>query len=163
MNKYLSKIIDIYKKWLTLPKGVIAYIIFVGLLNISGLFVNNKINLELYKMVIPYLGWSPWNQYGSFLLIVLFSLSSVLSENSFIGKGKLVLYYGLSITLVLSIEGAIEYFEIMPEDYLNPNPFLRYTIYTPFFKIFIPAFWGGLLLFELLMLNKNNKFKNTIE
>jgi hypothetical protein len=47
-------------------------------------------------------------------------------------------------------DGVQDWLSITPEDYTNPNPYLRYDTLTPIYTIITPSFWVVVMLTALV-------------
>jgi hypothetical protein len=67
------------------------------------------------------------------------------------------------IFMLLDIySGVEEWRQIVPEDYTNPNPYLRYDALTPVYSIGVPLFWALLMAGMLLYHYFKNKKENNL-
>ncbi|PWA06906.1 hypothetical protein [Flavobacterium psychrotolerans] len=138
------------------PLDLKLLFLFSFLMTIASIYIHLGSNKDLYRSIIPYTGWSPGQEYLSLLFFIPF-----FSQNITNLQKSIILTRRLSAALlgISLISGIIFWTLVSPEDYTNPNPYLRYDSLTPIFTIALPLFWililGGFQLKDYFN-NKNN-------
>lgn len=131
----MKRIIETAKEVLTSVKKNPLDIKLLLLFSIVITFISELIQLDsnrdLYQSIIPFTGSQPGRKYDNLIIfIIVFSYHLRDHQNRLlIIRGICTFYIGLSL-----YDGISDWTTILPEDYTNPNPYLRYdplrTIYT---------------------------------
>ncbi|MFN3753009.1 hypothetical protein [Flavobacterium sp.] len=141
-----------------LPYDIITFFIFCLAISTFSFYLDLDINKELRTSLIPYTGWGFGRGYLSasfFILIGLLSFKS--SENRTLQILRIFIILLMSINVY---NGVQDWLQITPEDYTNPNPYLRYDTLTPVYTIATPLFWTLLMTVTLVWNYFKNKKRN---
>ncbi|TBX71323.1 hypothetical protein EZL74_02115 [Flavobacterium silvisoli] len=132
-----------------IPYDIIAFFFFAVAVSVFSFYLNLDINKKLKASLIPYTGWGFGRGYMFFLFFIPICLLSF--------KGTVVKTLGiLRIFIIISVlmqlfDGVQDWLQVAPEDYTNPNPYLRYDKLTPIYTIGVPLFWLVLMLIMLVI------------
>jgi hypothetical protein len=130
------------------PYDLIAFFLFSLVVVTFSLYLRLDVNKQLYASLLPYLGHGFSNGYFFPLIFIPLMLSSSQASET---KTLAVLRCMLLVLLSFPVyDGVQDYLNITPEDYTNPNPYLRYDALTPIYTIAVPTFWSLLMVFMLL-------------
>jgi hypothetical protein len=144
-----------------LPLDIIAFYLFAIAISVFSFYLLLDFNKELKASLMPYTGWGFGNGY---LFMILAISVSLFSYRVSVARTLRNLRIFIIIFMLLDIySGVEEWRQIVPEDYINPNPYLRYDALTPVYTIGVPLFWAllmaGMLLYHYF---KNKKETNLI-
>ena len=146
MSPLLLHIRNNFKK----TPSVFFYLLFFSVvISMLRVFFRHS-DKALYELIIPY----PGGGFGSEYMLVYIAFlgiifNSVRTDNSF-NKMIKMYYYLLILNFIFVLySGLSEYMEVLPEDYTQSNPYLRYTVFTPIYTILLPLFWILALSFSL--------------
>jgi hypothetical protein len=116
-------------------------------------------NQNLFVSIIPFTGWSPGREYKMiFFFIILYSyIFRNHQKRLLILRGICTFYIGLSL-----YDGVSDWNTILPEDYTNPNPYLRNDSLRPIYTICLPLIWLLIISGSQLKDYFNNKKNKTI-
>ncbi|NNT70835.1 hypothetical protein HKT18_01275 [Flavobacterium sp. IMCC34852] len=123
-------------------------------ISLFSFYLNLNINKELKSSLMPYTGWGFGRGYMTAMLFILIGLMSAKGSTS-----KTIQVLRILVIVLMSVnvyDGVQNWLLITPEDYTNPNPYLRYDTLTPIYTIFTPLFWIIVMLIALVW----NYFKN---
>jgi hypothetical protein len=152
-----SKVSTILKK---LPFDIIAFILFAIAIGIFSFYLNLDINKKLKATLIPYTGWGFGRGYS---FLILFISISLFSYRGPIAKTLRSIRFIILLFMLLDVYDGIEdWLSVTPEDYTNPNPYLRYDTLTPIYTIATPLFWALLMAVTLLWHYFKNKKENKL-
>ncbi len=146
-----SSISSVLKK---LPYDIIVFFLFCMAISLFSFYLNLNINKELKSSLMPYTGWGFGRGYMTAMLFILIGLMSAKGSTS-----KTIQVLRILVIVLMSVnvyDGVQNWLLITPEDYTNPNPYLRYDTLTPIYTIFTPLFWIIVMLIALVW----NYFKN---
>ena len=114
---------------------------------------------------MPYTGWGFGRGYMSAMIFILIGLMSSRSSAS-----KTLQILRIIVIVLMSVnlyDGVQDWLLITPEDYTNPNPYLRYDILTPIYTIFTPLFWillmAGTLGWHFFKSKKENNLNPEVQ
>ncbi|WP_162126710.1 hypothetical protein [Flavobacterium phycosphaerae] len=149
-----SKVSAVLKK---LPYDIILFFLFAFAITIFSFYLNLDINKKLKASLMPYTGWG----FGRGYFFILFFIPlCLLSFKGTVDKTLRILRIAIIISMLMQLYiGIQDWLQVAPEDYTNPNPYLRYDTLTPIYTIFTPLFWTLLMAITLLW----NYFKNKKE
>ncbi len=139
-----SSISTVLKK---LPYDIITFFIFCLAISVFSFYLRLDINKELKSSLMPYTGWGFGRGYMTAMLFILIGLMSSKSSVS-----KTLQFLRIIVIVLMSVnvyDGVQDWLRITPEDYTNPNPYLRYDTLTPIYTIFTPLFWTLLMVATL--------------
>jgi hypothetical protein len=140
-----------------IPYDIIVFFIFCLAITTFSFYLRLDINKELKSSLMPYTGWGFGRGYLSALFFILFGL---LSFKTSVNRTLQILRIFIILIMLVNIyDGVQDYLSVAPEDYTNPNPYLRYDTLTPVYTIATPLFWTLLMTATLLW----NYFKNKKE
>lgn len=131
-----NKIAIVLKK---IPFDIVFFFLFAFAISLFSFYLNLDINKKLKASLIPYTGWG----FGRGYLFILFFIPfSLLSFKGSVDKTLRILRIIIIIIMLIQLyDGVQDLLNVSPEDYTNPNPYLRYDILTPVYTIFTPLFW----------------------
>jgi len=130
------------------PYDLIAFFLFSLVVVIVSLYLRLDVNKQLYSSLLPYLGHGFGNSYFFPLFYIpLMLFSSRASETKTLALLRSVV---LALMLLQIYHGLRDYLNITPQDYTNPNPYLRYDTLTPIYTIAVPSFWALLMIILLV-------------
>ncbi|MGL2965283.1 hypothetical protein [Flavobacterium sp. XGLA_31] len=141
-----------------IPFDVIAFFLFASVVTFFSFYLNLDSNKELKASLIPYTGWG----FGRGYFFPLFFIPlSLFSFNTSIAKTLGIIRILVIMSMLLNAyDGIQDWLQIVPEDYTNPNPYLRYDALTPVYTIATPLFWillmAGMLLRNYLKSKKES-------
>lgn len=122
-----------------LPYDIIAFFLFAIAVSAFSFYLDLDVNKELKATLIPYTGWGFGNGY---LFLVLFIPLAILSFKTTLTKTLRILRIMIILPMLLNAyHGFRDWLEVVPEDYTNPNPYLRYDELTPIYTVATPVFW----------------------
>jgi hypothetical protein len=146
-----SSVSSVLKK---LPYDIIAFFIFCLAITTFSFYLRLDLNKELKSSLMPYTGWGFGRGYMTAMLFILIGLMSSKSSTS-----KTLQVLRILVIVLMSInvyDGIQDWLRMTPEDYTNPNPYLRYDTLTPIYTIATPLFWIMVMMIFLIW----NYFKN---
>lgn len=149
-----SSVSSVLKK---LPYDLVVFFLFCMAISLFSFYLNLNINKELKSSLIPYTGWGFGRGYMTAMLFILIGLTSAKGSTS-----KTVQVLRILVILLMSVnayDGVQDWLMITPEDYTNPNPYLRYDALTPIYTIITPLFWIIVMLIAFVW----NYFKSKKE
>ena len=152
-----SSVSSVLKK---LPYDIIVFFIFCIAITTFSFYLRLDINKELKASLMPYTGWGFGRGYMSAMLFIVIGLMFSKSSTS-----RTLQVLRILIIVLMSInvyDGVQDYLSIAPEDYTNPNPYLRYDTLTPIYTIATPLFWTLLMTITLLWNYFKNKKRNKL-
>ena len=120
-----------------LPLDLKALIVISFLAFVFTLISHSLLPKTAYKAIIPITGWSPGYEYSNFFIIILLFLVRPDYNKTI----RLLRYLILGSFLLVAISNTEEWLAISPEDFTNPNPYLRYSKWQPFYAIVLPIVW----------------------
>jgi hypothetical protein len=129
------------------PYDLIVFFLFALAIVTFSFYLQLDCNKELKASLIPYTGWL----FGNCYMFPAFYIPLMLIASKASEIKTLILLRGCVLLLMLLqvYDGIRDYLSAMPEDYVNPNPYLRYDALTPIYTIAVPSFWGLLMLIML--------------
>lgn len=136
------------------PLDIKLFLVFSFAITLISYFINFESNKDLYESIIPYAGGSPGREYKMIFFFII--LYSYIFRNH---QKKLLIIRVMSVIyLVFSLyDGISDWTTILPEDYTNPNPYLRYDSLSPLFTIALPLIWIVVITCSQLKDSFNNK------
>jgi hypothetical protein len=140
-----SSISTVLKK---LPYDIIVFFIFCFAISVFSFYLRLDINKELKSSLMPYTGWGFGRGYMSAMLFIAIGLMSSKSSIS-----RTLQFLRIIVIILMSInvyDGVQDWLRITPEDYTNPNPYLRYDTLTPIYTIASPLFWIIIMILSLI-------------
>jgi hypothetical protein len=147
-----SSVSSVLKK---LPYDLILFFIFCMAISLFSFYLNLDMNKELKTTLMPYTGWGFGRGYMTAMLFILIGLMTAKGTTY---KTLQVLRIVVIILMLLNIYNGIEdWLMITPEDYTNPNPYLRYDALTPIYTIITPSFWSIVMLIAFVWTYFKNK------
>ena len=147
-----SSVSSVLKK---LPYDLILFFIFCMAISLFSFYLNLDMNKELKSTLMPYTGWGFGRGYMTAMLFILMGLMTAKGTTY---KTLQVLRIVVIILMLLNIYNGIEdWLMITPEDYTNPNPYLRYDALTPIYTIITPSFWSIVMLIAFVWTYFKNK------
>ncbi len=143
-------LISIKKK----PLDIKLLLLFSFLITFLSIYISLDSNKDLHESIIPYTGWIPGQDYRHILFfIVLYSYIIRNHQKSILFiRGMSAAFIGFSL-----FNGVIDWTTISPEDYTNPNPYLRHDSLRTLFTIALPLFWILIIAGSQLKDYFNNK------
>ncbi|RKS01319.1 hypothetical protein [Flavobacterium sp. 102] len=143
-----------------IPYDIVVFFIFCLAITTFSFYLRLDINKELRTSLMPYTGWGFGRGYMSAMIFILIGLMSSRSSAS-----KTLQILRIIVIVLMSVnlyDGVQDWLLITPEDYTNPNPYLRYDILTPIYTIFTPLFWILLMAGTLGWLFFKSKKENNL-
>jgi len=140
-----SSVSSVLKK---LPYDIIVFFLFCMAISAFSFYLNLDINKELKSTLMPYTGWGFGRGYMTAMLFILIGLTAAKGSTS-----RTLQFLRIFIILLMSVniyDGVQDWLSITPEDYTNPNPYLRYDTLTPIYTIITPSFWVVVMLTALV-------------
>lgn len=140
-----TKLSAVLKK---VPFDIILFHLFAVAITAFSFYLDLDRNKELRTALIPYTGWGFGNRYMFpvfFIPIGLFSFNTKWSTTLLIVRGFIILEM-----LMECYNGFEDWRSVTPEDYTNPNPYLRYDTLTPIYTMAMPLFWIVVVAVALL-------------
>ncbi len=159
----MKRIIETAKEVLTSVNKNPLDIKLLLLFSIVIVFISELIQLDsnrdLYQSIIPYTGWSPGREYKMiFFFIILYSYTFRNHQ-----KKLLIIRVMSVIYMVFSLyDGISDWTTILPEDFTNANPYLRYDPLRTIYTICLPLIWLLIISGSQLKDYFNNKKNKTI-
>ncbi len=138
MKRIIEIAKDIFTSIKNNPLDIKLLLLFSTLITLAVKYIHLESNKDLYKSIIPYTGWSPGNYY--FMFIVFIIIWSYTIKNQQISILFLRCYFILTFGMHL-LYGITDWNSVLPEDYTNANPYLRYDSLRPIYTIALPLFW----------------------
>ncbi len=140
-----------------IPFDIILFHLFAVVIVVFSFYLDLDSNKGLEAKLIPYTGWG----FGRGYLFILFFIPlSLLSFKGTIDKTLTIIRIFIIVSMLMNVYNGIEdWRSITPEDYTNPNPYLRYDALTPVYTIATPLFWALLMAATLLWHYFKNKKK----
>ena len=139
-----------------LPLDLKVLVVISFLAFVFTLLSHSLLPKTIYKDIIPITGWSPGYEYCNFFIVILMFLVSPDYKRSI----RLLRYLIIGSFVLVAISNTTEWFAISPEDFTNPNPYLRYSKWQPFYAIVLPIVWivinSVMLVMERKTLMVNN-------
>ena len=149
-----SSVSSVLKK---LPYDIIVFFLFCMAISVFSFYLNLDINKELKSTLMPYTGWGFGRGYMTAMLFILIGLMTAKGTTY---KTLQVLRIFIIILMLLNTYNGIEdWLSITPEDYTNPNPYVRYDALTPIYTIITPSFWVVVMLTAFVRNYFQNKKK----
>jgi hypothetical protein len=149
-----TKVSLAYKK---LPFDIIAFYLFAIAISVFSFYLRLDVNKELKASLMPYTGWGFGRGY---LFMILAITGSLFTYRVSVDRTLRNLRIFIIIFMLIDVYSGVEdWRSITPEDYTNPNPYLRYDTLTPVYTIGVPLFWALLMAGTLLW----HYFKNRKE
>ena len=142
------------------PLDIKLLLLFSFLIIVIDIIIGFDSNKNIYEIIIPYTGSQPKRPYFSvFFFIIIYSYVFRNHKKILLFiRGICVFFIGFSL-----YDGIFDWITILPEDYTNPNPYLRYHILAPVYTIALPLFWILVLTGSQLADYFNNKKTKTIQ
>jgi hypothetical protein len=159
MKRIIEIVKDIFTSIKNNPLDIKLLLYFSILMTLSSKFLRLESNKDLYEKIIPYTGWSPGKGYFIFIVfIIIWSYTIKLQQTSTLFlRGFFIFSFGMTLRY-----GITDWNNVMPKDYINANPYLRYTSLRPIYTIALPLFWilihSGSQLYDYF---KNMKVKKS--
>ncbi len=141
-----------------MPYDIIAFYLFSMIVVAFSFYLD--FDKELKTSLMPYTGWSFGNSYVFplfFIPICLFSFNGKWINTLLFIRGFIII-----IMLLDCYDGFKDWQSTTPEDYTNPNPYLRYDALTPVCTIGVPLFWVVLMLLVIGYTVVKNKRKKQL-
>lgn len=129
------------------PYDLMVFLLFALTVVTFSFYLDLDANKELNASLIPYTGWGFGNSYMFPLFYIPIML--IASKASELKTLALLRCTVLALMLLQIYNGVEDYLSVTPEDYVNPNPYLRYDALTPIYTIAVPSFWATLMLLML--------------
>ncbi len=129
------------------PYDLIVFFLFALAVVTFSFYLQLDCNKELKASLIPYPGWLFGNCYmfpAFYIPLMLFGSKASEIKTLTLLRGTI-----LALMLLQVYDGIRDYLSATPEDYVNPNPYLRYDALTPIYTIAVPSFWALLMLVML--------------
>ena len=154
MERIIETAKDIFRSLKNNPLDIKLLLLFSLLITVLSIYINLDSNKDLHESIVPYTGWIPGHEYRPILFfIVLYSYTMKNHQISILFiRGMSAAFIGFSL-----FNGVIDWTTISPEDYTNPNPYLRYDSLRPLFTIALPLFWVLIITGSQLKDYFNNK------
>jgi len=152
-----TKVSAAYKK---APLDIISFYLFAIAISVFSFYLNLDSNKNLKATLVPYTGWG----FGIGYLFLIFAISSSLfTYRVSVTKTLRNLRVYIIIFMLINVyEGFQDWLSVTPEDYTNPNPYLRYDTLTSIYTIAVPLFWALLMAGSLLWHYFQNKKENNL-
>jgi hypothetical protein len=142
-----------------LPLDIIAFYLFAIAISVFSFYLRLDFNKALKASLMPYTG----HGFGrGYLFLILAISASLFSYSVSVARTLRNLRVFIIIIMLLDVYSGVEdWLTVTPEDYLNPNPYLRYDALTPIYTIGISSFWvllmTGLLAYHYFKNKKEKK------
>ena len=150
-----SSVSSVLKK---LPYDIIVFFLFCMAISMFSFYLNLDINKELKNTLMPYTGWGFGRGYMTAMVFILIGLMAAKGST---GRTLQFLRIMFIIFMLISVyDGVQDWLSITPEDYTNPNPYLRYNALTPIYTIITPSFWVVVMLTAFVWNYFQNKKSN---
>lgn len=149
-----SSVSSVLKK---LPYDIIVFFLFCMAISAFSFYLNLDINKELKSTLMPYTGWGFGRGYMTAMLFIMIGLTAAKGSTS-----RTLQFLRILSIILMSVniyDGVQDWLSITPEDYTNPNPYLRYDTLTPIYTIITPSFWVLVMLAALVWNYFQNKKK----
>jgi hypothetical protein len=152
-----TKVSTILKK---IPFDIVVFFLFAFAITIFSFYLNLDSNKNLKATLIPYTGWG----FGRGYMFILFFIPiCLLSFKGTVSKTLSMLRIFIIISMLMQLyDGVQDWLQVVPEDYTNPNPYLRYDSLTPIYTIAVPLFWILLMSATLLWHYLKNKKEKSL-
>ena len=154
MKRIIEIAKDIFTSLKNNPLDIKLLLLFSTLMTLASKFIDLESNKDLYITIIPYTGWSPGRYY--FMFIVFIVIWSYTNKNRQRSTLFLRCYFIFTFAVQL-FRGITDWNSVLPEDYTNTNPYLRYDSLRPLFTIALPLFWILIIIGSQLNDYFNNK------
>jgi hypothetical protein len=138
MKRIIEIAKDIFTSIKNNPLDIKLLLLFSTLITLTSKYIHLESNKDLYKTIIPYTGWSPGQYYFMFIVfIIIWSYTMKNQQRSIL----LLRCYFVFVFGVHLRYGITDWNNVLPEDYTNANPYLRYDSLRPIYTIALPLFW----------------------
>lgn len=136
------------------PLDIKLLLFFSFLITILSIYISLDSNKDLYESIVPYTGWIPGQDYRHILFFIVFYSFTIRNHQKSILfiRGMSAVFIGTSL-----YRGISDWTTILPDDFTNPNPYLRYDSLRPLFTIALPLFWVLIITGSQLKDYFNNK------
>ncbi len=158
MKRIIEIAKDIFTSLKNNPLDIKLLLLFSIIMTLASTYIELQANKDLYETIIPYTGWSP----GYFFMYIVFIIIWSYTIKNQLRSTLLLRSYSIFTFGVHLFRGITDWNSVFPEDYTNPNPYLRYDSLRPIYTIALPLFW--ILIHTGSQLNdsfKNMKAKKT--
>ena len=154
MKRIIEIAKDIFTSLKNNPLDIKLLLLFSTLMTLASKFIDLESNKDLYITIIPYTGWSPGRYYFMFIVfIVIWSYTIKNRQRSTLFlRGYFIFTFAVQL-----FRGITDWNSVLPEDYTNTNPYLRYDSLRPLFTIALPLFWILIIIGSQLNDYFNNK------
>ena len=159
MKRIIEIAKDIFTSIKNNPLDIKLLLLFSILMTLAAKYIHLESNKDLYQTIIPYTGWSPGGYYFMFIVFIIIWSYTIKNQqrSKLLLRGYFVFTFGVHLYY-----GITDWHNVLPEDYTNVNPYLRYDSLRPIYTIALPLFW--ILIHTGSQLNdsfKNMKAKKT--
>ena len=153
MKRIIATAKEVIISFKKIPLDIKLLFLFSIAMVLISSFIHFESNKHLYESIIPYTGWQPGREYKQIFFFII--LYSYIFKNQ---EKKLLLIRFISVVYIGSslYDGISDWTAITPEDYINPNPYLRYDSLRPLYTITLPLLWVLIIIGSQL----NDYFNN---
>ena len=154
----MKRIIEIAKDIFTSIKNnlldIKLLLLFSTLMTLASTYIQLESNKDLYKTIIPYTGWSPGRYYFMFIVFIIIWSYTIKNQqrSTLLLRGYFIFTFGVHL-----FRGISDWHNVLPEDFTNTNPYLRYDLLRPIYTIGLPLFWIVIITGSQLNDYFNNK------
>ena len=154
MKRIIEIAKDIFTSLKNNPLDIKLLLLFSTLMTLASKFIDLESNKDLYITIIPYTGWSPGRYYFMFIVFIIIWSYTIKNQQ----RSTLFLRGYFFFTFAVQLfRGITDWNSVLPEDYTNTNPYLRYDSLRPLFTIALPLFWILIIIGSQLNDYFNNK------
>lgn len=152
MKRIIEIAKDLFKSLKNNPLDIKLLLIFSILMTLASLYIELEANKDLYETIIPYTGWSP-GYFSMFIVFIIIWSYTIKNQqrSTLLLRGYSVFTFGVYLSFGIS-----DWNSVLPEDYTNANPYLRYDSLRPIYTIALPLFW----IINHIASQLNDYFKN---
>ena len=138
MKRIIEIAKDIFTSLKNNPLDIKLLLLFSTLMTLASKFIDLESNKDLYITIIPYTGWSPGRYYFMFIVFIIIWSYTIKNQqrSSLFLRGYFIFTFAVQL-----FRGITDWNSVLPEDYTNTNPYLRYDSLRPLFTIALPLFW----------------------
>ena len=112
------------------PLDIKLLLLFSTLMTFASTYIHLESNKDLYETIIPYTGWSPGYFFMFIVFIIIWSYTiknQQRSKLSLLLRGYFILTFGVHL-----FRGISDWHNVLPEDFTNTNPYLRYDSFKAY-------------------------------
>jgi hypothetical protein len=154
MKQFIKIVNDLFTSIKNNPLDIKLLLLFSILMTLSNKFLRLESNKDFYEKIIPHTGWSPARGYFIFIVFIIIWSYTIKNQqrSTLFLRGYFIFTFAVQL-----FRGITDWNSVLPEDYTNTNPYLRYDSLRPLFTIALPLFWVLIIIGSQLNDYFNNK------